>query len=261
MIYTKVQKLDVLTKNKIYLVSRKDTNYFMKKMTKTIKNHEYYNNEKNLRELKHPNIITLIDIFETYKSYFIVTEWFHGPDLYSVIFESNLSHLEIKHIAYSIISGIKYLHDKHIIHNDIKPENIVISDDKKIVKIVDFGLSCVCNDVGIMRGGTKYYLSPQYFNNYKFDLRVNDIWAFGVTLYTMLFCVLPFDDGGNDYDINSIKKIVCETEPSYESPYDKSDKDSIDLLTKILCKNGNDRWTSEQIMGHSWFYDLEKIEK
>jgi serine/threonine protein kinase len=98
-----------------------------------------------LKMCQHPNIITLIDLFENVDYYFIVLEYMGGSDLFDYLSarEFNLGENRVREISYQLALGIKYLHSYGIVHRDLKLENVMMSDttDQSIPKLVDFGLA------------------------------------------------------------------------------------------------------------------------
>ena len=85
---------------------------------------------------------------------------------------------------------MEYLHSKKIAHRDLKPENLLLNDDKKTIKIVDFGLS---NDL-TTACGSPCYAAPEMIAGKSYKGVDVDIWSSGVTLYAMLVGYLPFED-------------------------------------------------------------------
>ena len=162
----------------------------------------------NLKELKHPNVIRLLDIIVDKNDFFLVYE-FMDMDLYNFIHKSKISINKtlIKEIIYNIFKGLEYLHSNFIIHRDLKPKNILISKDGHIVKIADLGLSRKLNIINpnySKRVGTLYYMAPEMLLNFT-DYSINiDVWSVGCILYELFFKKTLFS--GKDY-IDQIHKI------------------------------------------------------
>ena len=151
-----------------------------------------------LKELDHPSICRVIDIFEDRKKFYFVQEYLAGGGLFeslinNVGFTENASALIIR----QILSAVAYLHSKNIAHRDIKPENIMFeSNDSLNVKLLDFGNSRKMGKNTAMQGvyGTAYYVAPEVLSGtYNEGC---DIWSIGVILYLLLSGSPPFD--GND---------------------------------------------------------------
>jgi calcium-dependent protein kinase len=117
-----------------------------------------------MKEVRHPHIIQLEDVYEDEDHIHLVTELCTGGELYDRVIDKaeaadgngHFSELDAAHIIHDILDAISYCHDeKHIVHRDLKPENFLLKDksDQSAVKIIDFGLSRRDDDspFGIMR--------------------------------------------------------------------------------------------------------------
>ena len=104
-----------------------------------------------LKLIRHPNIIQLYEIIETPKQLYLIMEYANGGELFDYIVEKNrVDENEACNFFQQIISGIDYIHKLNIVHRDMKPENLLI-DDKKNIKIVDFGLSNTFKDNELLK--------------------------------------------------------------------------------------------------------------
>lgn len=143
--------------------------------------------------LSHPNIVNVYDVGDDSGLHFIVMELVEGITLKRFI--ERKSKLEVKEavgIAIQIAQGMEAAHDNHIIHRDIKPQNIIISRDGK-VKVTDFGIAKATNSNTITSNamGSVHYLSPEQARGGYSDEK-SDIYSLGVTLYEMLSGKVPF---------------------------------------------------------------------
>ena len=123
-----------------------------------------------MRQVDHPHIIRLYDVFEDDKNIFLVTELCTGGELYDRVVDKTMSNehfseYDAARITRNILSAIQYIHEKGVAHRDLKPENFLLEDetDEAAVKIIDFGLSRFNNDRDGMktRVGTIYYVAPE----------------------------------------------------------------------------------------------------
>jgi serine/threonine protein kinase len=150
--------------------------------------------------------------------------------------------------AKQIINGLIYLHKKNIVHNDIKPENILLDDDNRIV-LTDFGSSEIMSSKIIQDklSGTYAFFSPEKFLiGTHMDGEPIDIWAFGVTIFGLLYGRLPFI--GKDY--KTIKHNILHEKPIY--PQDISVIDNM-FFSEIFNKDPYERITIQNIKKHDFF--------
>ncbi len=143
--------------------------------------------------LSHPNIVNVYDVGDDDGLHYIVMELVEGITLKSFI--ERKGRLEIKEavgIAIQIAQGLEAAHDNHIIHRDIKPQNIIISREGK-VKVTDFGIAkaATSNTINSNAMGSVHYISPEQARGGYSDEK-SDIYSLGVTLYEMLCGRVPF---------------------------------------------------------------------
>lgn len=144
--------------------------------------------------LSHPNIVNIYDVGEDRGLYYIVMELVEGITLKEYI--EKKGRLEVKEsvsIAIQVSQGIRAAHMHHIIHRDIKPQNIIISKDGK-VKVTDFGIARVSSTQTINSNtmGSVHYISPEQARGGYVDER-GDIYSLGISLYEMITGKVPFD--------------------------------------------------------------------
>jgi len=154
---------------------------------------KFRNEAQSAAGLSHPNIVNVYDVGEDNGLYYIVMELVEGITLKRFI--ERKGHLEIKEavgIAIQIAQGMEAAHANHIIHRDIKPQNIIISREGK-VKVTDFGIAkaATSNTVTQNAIGSVHYLSPEQARGGYSDER-SDIYSLGVTIYEMLTGRVPF---------------------------------------------------------------------
>lgn len=165
--------------------------------------------------LSHPNIVNVYDVGEDDGLYYIVMELVEGITLKKFI--ERKGKLEIKEavgIGIQIALGMEAAHDNHIIHRDIKPQNIIISRDGK-VKVTDFGIAkaASANTVTQTAIGSVHYLSPEQARGGYSDEK-SDIYSLGVTIYEMLSGEVPFA-GDNSVSV-ALLHIQAEARPLRE---------------------------------------------
>lgn len=155
-----------------------------------------------LKELDHPSIARVIDIYEDKKKFYFVQEYLAGGGLFdSLIQNVGFTEYASAVIIKQLLSAVAYLHSKNIAHRDIKPENILFcSNDALNVKLLDFGNSRKMGENEGMQGvyGTAYYVSPEVLKG-KYNEKC-DVWSVGVILYMLLSGNPPFN-GRSDVEI------------------------------------------------------------
>lgn len=146
--------------------------------------------------LSHSNIVNIYDVGHENKTHFIVMEYLEGKTLKEHIQEKGmLDNLEIMKISACIASGLEHAHANHIIHRDIKPQNIIITNDGK-VKVADFGIARISTDATIVlndqAAGSVHYIAPEQARGGISDEK-SDIYSLGITMYEMATGEMPFD--------------------------------------------------------------------
>lgn len=145
--------------------------------------------------LSHPNIVNIYDVVDEGDIHFIVMELVEGITLKSYI--TKKGHLEVKEaigIAIQVASGIEAAHEQHIIHRDIKPQNMLISMDGK-VKVADFGIARAVSSQTMNAAtvvGSVHYISPEQARGGYSDER-SDLYSLGITMFEMVTGHVPFE--------------------------------------------------------------------
>lgn len=144
--------------------------------------------------LAHPNIVNVFDVGDEEGIYFIVMELVEGITLKKYIEKKGkLPVKEAVSIAIQIAQGIEAAHNNHIIHRDIKPQNVIISREGK-VKVTDFGIAraASANTINSNAMGSVHYISPEQARGGYIDEK-SDIYSLGISLYEMLTGKVPFE--------------------------------------------------------------------
>lgn len=144
--------------------------------------------------LEHPNIVNIYDVGSEDGLHYIVMEYVEGITLKTYVEKKGqLSFKESVSIAIQVARGIESAHNKHLIHRDIKPQNIIISTEGK-VKVTDFGIARAAssNTISADVMGSVHYASPEQARNGFVDGR-SDIYSLGIVMYEMVTGRIPFD--------------------------------------------------------------------
>ena len=152
-----------------------------------------------LAALNHPNILTIHEIGDADGTPFLVLEWVGGGALSDPSFERPLSTREFARVALPIAEALGAAHDQGIVHRDVKPANVLVSDEGR-VKLADFGLARsreldrdVTRTAGVV--GTVAYMSPEQANGAEVG-PTSDVFSFGVLAYELLTGRKPFEGRG-----------------------------------------------------------------
>ena len=230
----------------------------------TQEQNETLNESTILAKLDHPNIIKFKEVFiakRPKRTINIVTEFADGGDLGQKI-SAQKGHLmqenEILDYFTQICLAIKHIHDKKIIHRDLKSQNVFLTKSG-LVKLGDFGIAKGFKNTWDKAStviGTPYYLSPEIVNNKPYDYK-SDIWSLGVLLYEMMALKMPFDAGslpmlslkimrGNyppppscfSQDLRNLVSQLLATDPAKRPKVD-------DILKNPIIKNRISHFLSE----------------
>ena len=200
-----------------------------------------------LKNLSHPNIISIYEIIETNESFYIIMEYAEN-DLFSYIVQKNfLNETIAKNFYLQILLSIEYIHKKKISHRDIKPENILLTENNTQLKIIDFGLAnnYLNNNLLSTSCGSPCYAAPEMVMGKKYNGIEIDIWSSGIVLYAMLCGYLPFED---DCDENIYRNVVLG---KFDIP-ERLSFESKDLIKKILEVNPKKRIKLKDIKEHKF---------
>uniref|UniRef100_A0A665X8D5 MAP/microtubule affinity-regulating kinase 3 n=1 Tax=Echeneis naucrates TaxID=173247 RepID=A0A665X8D5_ECHNA len=200
-----------------------------------------------MKILNHPNIVKLFEVIETEKTLYLVMEYASGGEVFDyLVAHGRMKEKEARTKFRQIVSAVQYCHQKHIVHRDLKAENLLLDADMNI-KIADFGFSNEFTVGGKLDTfcGSPPYAAPELFQGKKYDGPEVDVWSLGVILYTLVSGSLPFD-GQN---LKELRERVLRGK--YRIPFYMS-TDCENLLKRFLVLNPGKRGTLEQIMKDRW---------
>ncbi|XP_073088925.1 serine/threonine-protein kinase Nek1 isoform X4 [Manis javanica] len=199
-----------------------------------------------LANMKHPNIVQYRESFEENGSLYIVMDYCEGGDLYKrinaqkgIFFQED----QILDWFVQICLALKHVHDRKILHRDIKSQNIFLTKDGTI-QLGDFGIARVLNStVELARTciGTPYYLSPEICENKPYNNK-SDIWALGCVLYEMCTLKHAFEAGNMK---NLVLKIISGSFPPVSLRYSH---DLRSLLSQLFKRNPRNRPSVSSIL-------------
>ena len=264
----------------VYLTSRKGhSEFYATKIIKKIiadsaKVKKYFHNEINiLKEIQHKNIMRLIEIKQNSENYYLICELCNGGSLrqcvnkYLKMYNKTFSEEIIQYLMKQIIEALKYLHGKHIMHRDLKLDNILVNfkdeNDKSVlnmygaeVKIIDFGFAAHVDkkqDLHKSVLGSPMYMDPKLLKKYTRTSNIDitgydesiDIWSLGNIFYEMLTGKLAFDT-------NDIKILEQKIDTGFYSLPTTSYKEVVGFLIGMFQYDSEKRLTAEELSKHDF---------
>lgn len=201
--------------------------------------------------LKHPNIITMISCFEDSSRVYMILEHAENGDALRYIQRCGAIQESAARVWTSqICDAVKYLHDLHITHRDLKLENILL--DKRLnIKLCDFGFAKDNSryDLSKTYCGSKSYAAPEILRGVQYEPMKADTWAIGVILYILVTGKMPFDESRGN-------KGVLEEQKHLNFPWHKFKKLSQEcrsLILYIFTYNNVERPDINQLSLNPWF--------
>jgi len=202
-----------------------------------------------MERMRHPNIVNFHEALDTPKQIFLVMDFLGGGSLHHYLKKRPGRRLEdhqAKRLFYQVCQGIRYLHDRHIVHRDVKLENLLL-DEHGTVKIIDFGFSTIVPPGKKLKifCGTPSYMAPEIVSRKEYSGFCADVWAMGVLLYALLCGSFPFR-GQNDRDL--YRKIARGV---FHIPEHVGDQ-ARSLLSCVLMVDMGRRSTVDGVLADNW---------
>ncbi|XP_046545664.1 serine/threonine-protein kinase 36-like isoform X1 [Haliotis rubra] len=202
-----------------------------------------------LKRLRHPHIVQMLDSFETDKHIVLVFEY-AVKELFKAMRsepKGKFKEEKVREISCQICSGLYYLHSEKVLHRDLKPQNILVTQGN-IIKICDFGFARMMEEKYYARTiqGTLIYMAPELFGHEAFVHYTEkvDIWALGCIIYELFV-------GKRLFETKSLKAL-CKLHRNVELPKKMSSK-LTDLLQRLLVCDQHSRLNWPNILNHPWF--------
>ncbi|KFV47871.1 Serine/threonine-protein kinase DCLK3, partial [Gavia stellata] len=207
-----------------------------------------------IRSLSHPNIVSLIEVYETEAEIYLILEYVPGGDLFDAIIESvKFTEHDAAVMITDLCEALVYIHSKSIVHRDLKPENLLVqhnADKSTTLKLADFGLAKQVTKPIFTVCGTPTYVAPEILAEKGYGLEV-DMWAAGVILYILLCGFPPFRSQERDQE--ELFQIIQLGHYEFLSPYwDNISAAAKDLITRLLIVDPQKRYTARQVLQHPW---------
>ena len=220
---------------------------------------KYYLNEKNIMlKINHPFVVKLVKTLKNKDNLFFLIEYIDGISLKSYLDKKRKN--ELKNIQETTFYGgillttINFLHNKKILHRDIKPDNLMINKNGYL-KIIDFGISKELKDKDITFTicGTPHYLAPEVIMGKGYSYS-SDYWSVGITMFEIFYGYVPFGQGAKDI-MNIYFEILNK---KLNLPYEPKFNDINNFFRIILNKNLMQRVCNFNLLrSHPFFHNIE----
>ncbi len=202
-----------------------------------------------LRQLNHPNIVTIRDMVVEAEQHYLVMEYVGGGSLRDLIDAQGRLPLEgVLNLALDLADALTRAHRLQIIHRDIKPDNVLLAEDGT-PRLTDFGVAHLSDRTRLTQTGsvigTYAYLSPEACNGLELDERA-DIWSFGVMLFEMLTGRVPFQENSTAAILTA---ILTKPAPDLDRLRPGLPRPLVDLIYQMLEKDRQRRIPSVRLVG------------
>ncbi|KAF6730302.1 Serine/threonine-protein kinase SIK2 [Oryzias melastigma] len=206
-----------------------------------------YREVQIMKLLNHPHIIKLYQVMETKDMLYIVTEYAKNGEMFDYLTSNGrMSEDEARKKFWQILTAVDYCHRHHIVHRDLKTENLLL-DSNMNIKLADFGFGNFYNAGEPLSTwcGSPPYAAPEVFEGKEYEGPQLDIWSLGVVLYVLVCGSLPFDGPS----LPALRQRV--TEGRFRIPFFMS-RDCENLIRKMLVVDPARRISVAQIKQHRW---------
>ncbi|GIY64293.1 twitchin [Caerostris darwini] len=206
-----------------------------------------------MNQLHHPKLIRLHDAFEEDDEMILIYEFMSGGELFERITSDGYTMSEAEVINYmrQICEAVKHMHEKNIIHLDLKPENIMCQmKNSNNIKVIDFGLATKLdpNEAVKISTGTAEFAAPEIVEREPVGF-YTDMWAVGVLSYVLLSGLSPF---AGENDIETLKNVrACDWDFDEDAFANISDQGK-DFIRKLLQRSKDKRMTAHECLEHPW---------
>lgn len=203
-----------------------------------------------MRESQHPNIVNFLEAYlRGSNDLWVVMEYMEGGPLNDIIDNNTLTEPQIATICFETCKGLQHLHNKNIIHRDIKSDNMLL-DSQGHVKITDFGFCAKLTEQKNKRAtmvGTPYWMAPEVVKQREYGAKV-DVWSLGIMAIEMVESEPPYL---NEEQLRALYLIATNGTPKLKRP-DKLSKEFKSFLSVCLCVNVHYRASADELVNHEF---------
>jgi len=231
---------------------------------------------KMLQQMRHPNVIKLVDVYVAQEALQIIMELAEGGELFEeIVARKNFSEKDAKEIIKKVLEGVSYIHSMGIVHRDLKPENLIWMDDpatgKTTLKIIDFGFAQNSHEKNLKKNtsvGTLGYKAPEIMKSQPFSTKA-DMWSIGVITYILLCGFPPFFSCEEYKDVGMLMNaplwiffneqtdelVSAIKNGDYSFPevfWEKISPEAKDFVSVLLKVNTEERASAAEALEHPW---------
>lgn len=220
------------------------------------------------KKLDHKNIVKCFDTLRTPRHWYVVTEYCDAGTLKDFIKELNTldpsyeKEMRIREILSQLVDALKYMREQNILHRDLKPMNILFSQDQEsgefVLKLADFGFSRYFRQENISKDGydsmietvcgSPIYMAPEMLLNSTYNIKA-DLWSFGVIMYEMLYKTNPYNYPKN---IAQLRELMIAKKIVFPEIYSDA---CLNLVKSLLVIDPKSRIDWDKFFDHKWFKD------
>ena len=210
-----------------------------------------------LKTLDNPYIVKLHDVIidTNYNNIYFILDYYPKGDFAKFLNHKPLKEKYCRKYMKQLSQGLEYLLNKDILHRDLKPQNILLTNEYNI-KITDFGFAKQVDKNSLITTlcGSPMYMAPEIINKQDYDIK-SDLWSVGVILYEMVYGYVPF----NVSTFLELIKRINNKEIEYTNKKIKISDDCLELMKSLLTKEPNKRISWEDFFNHKWFINDELL--
>ena len=210
-----------------------------------------------IAQLDHPNVVRILSGFESPTHIYLMLPLMHGGDMHSFVEKNGRVSERTAFIVFEqLLEAVCHCHDRNVIHRDIKLENILlelVNTDMRI-QLTDFGFATLQRTSDPLLDdypGSPAYAAPELTRGIPYRGRSSDVWAMGVTLYTLVAGQYPFWHE----DVDEMYYRIAYATPSFRDEWQLSASLRA-LLLSMLCKKPDQRPSAHEIRMHPWVQQM-----
>ncbi|ORX45257.1 Pkinase-domain-containing protein [Hesseltinella vesiculosa] len=207
--------------------------------------------------LHHPNVVETLDIIQEGHHFYEIMEYAPN-DLFNIVMSGKMSRGEISCCWKQLLNGVQYLQSMGIAHRDIKLDNLLIGEDGRTVKIIDFGCSVVVKypyDTSVRRSkgicGSDPYIAPEQYTQSDYDAGLADLWSCAIVYVCMMIRRFPWKIPRPTHD-PSYRNFINPSTQAAARLFKMLPREARGVISHILDPDPKVRFTLDQVLADPW---------